>query len=186
MGAEEIRAVLVAYKTVMDASWPKMHPHMAERARGWAGETEENLKAQLEHYVRDSAAHPESQIRIFWKLGDKFQFAGCNALFARDAGVQSADDLIGIDDFNEKLPWVRMAPKYRADDEEVYRSGQAKLDIVERQGQAEGIHWIRVGKAPIRIGDKVIGILGMYEMLSNEAGRKLYAERMQNPSPPAP
>jgi hypothetical protein len=182
MGAEEIRAVLVAYKTVMEASWPTMHPHMADRARGWPGETEENLRTQLEHYVRESSAHPDLHVRVFWKLGDRFRFAGGNALFARDAGLPSASDLIGIDDFDEKLPWVRMAPKYRADDEEVYRTGQAKLDIVERQGQAEGIHWIRVGKAPIRASERVIGILGMYEILTHEAGRKLYAERMQNRS----
>jgi hypothetical protein len=183
MGAEEVRAVLEAYKTVMEASWPSLHPHMAERARSWPKETEDNLRAELERYVRDSAAHADSRVRIFWKIGEKYQFAGCNALFAQDAGLHGPADLIGIDDFDEKLPWVRQAPKYRADDEEVYRTGEAKLDIVERQGQAEGnVHWLRVGKAPIRTSSGVIGLLGMYEVLSNDAGRKLYQERMQRPS----
>ena len=84
----------------------------------------------------------------------------------------------GIDDFDKRLPWGHQAAKYRLDDESVFESSTPKLDILERQQSAAGITWVRAGKAPIRkpAGD-VIGILGMYELLDSEEGRKLYAAR---------
>ena len=179
MGAEHVRAVLAAYKVVMEASWPTLHPTLAQRSRNWPAASEAELQSELEQYLRESS-QVGGRVRIFWKFGDKFLFGGCNLLFARDAGLSSPADLLGIDDFDEKLPWVRQAPKYRADDEQVYRSGQPKLDIIERQGQAEGSHhWLRVGKTPIRNAEGgVIGILGMYEVLENDVARRLYAERL--------
>jgi len=183
MAADELRAVLAAYKQVMEASWPTLHPAMAQRAPGWANASEEELQAELNRYLRESA-RPNGRVRIFWKFGEKLLFGGCNQLFARDAGLPAPADLLGIDDFDPKLPWNRQASKYRADDEQVFRSGTAKLDIVERQDQTAGVHhWLRVGKAPIRTANgAVIGILGMYEVLENDVGRRLYAQRVMNPS----
>jgi hypothetical protein len=64
------------------------------------------------------------------------------------------------------------------DDEAVFTSRNAKLDILERQQSSTGITWVRAGKAPIRrASGEVIGIFGMYELLDAEAGRKLFAER---------
>jgi hypothetical protein len=180
MGTDEIRGVLAAYKEVMEASWPDLHPELEQRSRRWAQASEAELQFELENYLRDSA-RPNSRVRIFWKLGDKFRFAGCNLLFARDAGLPETATLLGWDDFDGRLPWVRQAPKYRADDEQVYRSGRPKLDIVERQDQTEGTHWLRVGKTPIRnVAGQVVGLLGMYEVLTSEVGRRLYAERLKH------
>jgi hypothetical protein len=183
MGADELRGVLAAYKEVMEASWPTLHPTMAQRSVGWPAASESDLQAELDRYLKDSAA-PGGRVRIFWKFSDKLRFGGCNLLFAQDAGLSGAADLIGIDDFDPKLPWVRQAPKYRADDEQVFKSGVPKLDIVERQDQSEGVHhWLRVGKTPIRTPDgTVIGILGMYEVLASDVGRRMYAERVMSPA----
>jgi hypothetical protein len=116
-------------------------------------------------------------VRVFWKLGPDLKFAGCNEHFAHDAGMPKAQ-LIGKDDFDPKLPWKHQSAKYRIDDEAVVKAGEAKLDIIERQRGTTGtITWVRAGKAPIRAGQEVIGILGMYEVLDDATGRRLFAEQ---------
>ena len=174
--AEHTRAILTAYQQVMAASWPDLHPEMVGRAPGWASGSPEALSQELEGYLR-AASRPECPVRVFWKLTPDYKFGGCNDHFARDAGVPAAD-LVGADDFDRRLPWVHQAAKYRADDEAVVRSGRAKLDIIERQRSATGtITWVRVGKAPLRTMAGVIGILGMYEMLDADTGRRLFAKQ---------
>jgi len=76
------------------------------------------------------------------------------------------------------LPWVRQAAKYRDDEEAVFKSGTPKLDIIERQQGTTGvITWVRAGKAPIRTARETIGVLGMYEMLDDATGRRLFGEQ---------
>lgn len=175
---EEVGAILVAYRQVMNASWPQLHPGMAKRAPHWAFATEAELRSELQGYVREASA-PECPVRVFWKLGPKFLFAGCNEHFAHDAGLKSAAELIGLDDFSPKLPWRAQAAKYRADDKEVYDKGAANLDILERQTSGTGaVQWVRVGKTPIRTSrGEVIGILGMYELLDEKKAQKRFFER---------
>ena len=122
-------------------------------------------------------------MRVFWKLGPKFVFGGANDNFARDAGLRAAE-LVGIDDFDPRLPWGAQAAKYRADDQEVFTSGQAKLDILERQTSSTGaVVWVHVGKAPIRLASgAVIGILGMYDLLDEKTAQKVFFERAGRPA----
>ena len=175
--AETLRAILTAYKTVMEASWPTLHPDMADGPRKWPAANQASLEAELAEYLRASAGAGNS-IRVFWKLGPEFKFGGVNELFARDGGFARPEELVGLDDFDKRLPWGHQAAKYRLDDEEVYKSGTPKLDILERQQSSTGITWVRAGKAPIRkASGEVIGIFGMYEILDPEAGRKLYSQR---------
>jgi PAS domain-containing protein len=179
MTSEETRAVLMAYVQVMEASWPDLHSNMAQRAQHWPKLSAERLAAELAALLAETSV-PSCPVRIFWKHGRDFKFAGCNSSFAQDAGFPSPEALLGVDDFDSRLPWVHQASKYRADDEQVFHSGKAKLDIVERQRHTDGrIFWVRAGKAPI-IGSTggAIGILGMYEMLDDATGRRLYAERL--------
>jgi len=185
-GVEELRGILAAYKQVMDASWPQLHPTMAENSKRWAQLGESELAAELAGYVKQSSAG--SSVRVFWKTGPKFVFAGCNELFAQDAGIPSAE-LIGTDDFNKRLPWMNQAAKYRTDDKAVAQSGEANLDIIERQTSASGtITWVRAGKAPIRgAGGSVIGILGMYELLDSATGSRLFGDQqVRKARPPQP
>lgn len=111
MSADQLRAVLSAYQRVMIASWPTLHPDMTERASQWATASAETLEAEMQSYVRQ-ASEPSCTVRVFWKTGPRFTFAGCNEQFARDAGMPTAA-LLGKDDFDPKLPWVRQAAKYR-------------------------------------------------------------------------
>jgi hypothetical protein len=178
MGAEQFRAILMAYKRVMEASWPSLHPEMAAAAGHWAHADENALRAELAGYLRE-ASSPTTRVRIFWKLAPGFVFGGCNLPFAHDAGFPDANAVVGIDDFDARLPWTRQAAKYREDDEQVFYTGQPKLDIVERQRQSDGTIWVRAGKAPIRAASgEVLGILGMYEVVDSDVGRRMFAERL--------
>lgn len=172
-----LRAVLAAYREVMDGSWPTLHPSMARKAPHWKSASEEELAAELAGYLRD-ASQPRSRVRVFWKVTPKLLFGGCNSLFAADAGMAAPDALIGLDDFDLRLPWAPQAAKFRADDEAVYH-GEARLDIIEQQTSTEGLRWVRAGKAPIRTTKGPIGILGMYEILEPELGAKLHAAQQR-------
>ena len=101
-------------------------------------------------------------VRVFWK-DTELRYLGCNAMFARDAGFSSPEDVIGKDDF--QMAWREQAELYRADDKRVMTLGQPKLNYDEPQTTADGsMIWLRTSKVPIRddTGD-VIGILGIYE-----------------------
>ena len=182
MSAEEVRGVLAAYKTVMEASWPSLHPAMKGRAAQWLSASEAALQAELREYLRE-ASQPTCRVRVFWKIGPHFSYAGGNAHYATDAGFASIADLIGLNDFDEKVPWQAQAAKFRKDDKEVFDSGVAKLDILERQDSAAGTVWVKVGKTAIRNGSGVvIGILGMYEQLDEAVATKMYLERVRRQS----
>src|ERR1700737_931064 len=129
---DDLRAILAAYKKVADASWPQLHPSMHDRSRHWGTATEHELRTELDEYVRD-ASSPTCQLRLFWKIGPQFAFGGCNAQFAQDAGFANATDLVGITDFDPRLPWRPQSAKYRLDDEAIVASRTPQLDIVERQ-----------------------------------------------------
>lgn len=182
--AEELRAVLMTYREVKSASWPELHPRMVQNAPRWPFASEAELRAELDGYLAETSA-PTCPVRVFWKLGRKFVFGGCNAHFARDAGLSGPAEVIGLDDFSPKLPWQAQAAKYRADDKEVFDSGKANLDILERQTSGSGVvQWVRVGKAPIKtVEGPVIGILGMYELLDEKVAQKLFFERSRGGGP---
>ena len=174
--ADHTRGVLVAYQQVMGASWPTLHPAMTERASAWPSASAETLEAELQSYVVQ-ASDPRCPVRVFWKIGPRFAFAGCNEQFAHDAGMPKAE-LLGRDDFDAKLPWKHQAAKYRIDDEAVVKAGTPRLDIIERQrGTTGAITWVRAGKAPIRTRQDTLGILGMYEVLDDVTGRRLFGEQ---------
>jgi hypothetical protein len=180
--ADELRAILVAYHQVMSASWPDLHRDMGRRSTSWASASAEALERELSGYVQ-AASQSGSRVRLFWKLLPGFTFGGCNEQFAHDAGL-AAKDLIGSNDFDPRLPWVLQGAKYRADDEAVVAAGQARLNIIERQRGTSGqITWVRVGKAPIRTATGVIGILGMYEVLDPQEGRRLFTEHGKRNKP---
>ena len=173
---EELRGVLAAYKMVKDASWPDLHPGMAKASARWPQAGEAELKKDLRDYL-DETGKAGCSVRVFWKLGDGLRFGGCNAMFAKDAGLSGPDEMVGLDDFSDKLPWNAQAAKYRFDDKEVVDSGKPKLDILERQSSAKGTVWVLVGKAPVRVGNKSIGILGMYDILDQAQANKILSKR---------
>jgi hypothetical protein len=175
-GANELRAILNAYKQVMEASWPNLHPAIFARAAHWATASEAELRQELTGYLTQASA-PGVSVRIFWKTLPGFKFGGCNAAFARDAGLRSPSDIVGLDDYDKRLPWSMQAAKYRVDDQNIVNRGLPMLDIIERQNSPSGMFWMRVGKTPIKTTEgKIIGLLGMYERVDAETGGKLFVQ----------
>jgi diguanylate cyclase (GGDEF)-like protein/PAS domain S-box-containing protein len=106
-------------------------------------------------------------IRVFWKDRDS-RYLGCNTLFARDAGLNRPDDLIGKTDF--EMGWKAQAELYRADDRRVMESGVPILGYVEPQTTLRGdTIWLRTSKVPLRdTAQQVIGVLGIYEDITEK------------------
>jgi PAS domain S-box-containing protein len=101
-------------------------------------------------------------VRIFWKSKD-LQYLGANNLFAKDAGLLHADEIIGKNDF--QLAWKEQAELYRTDDLKVMESGISKLFYDEPQTTPNGnCIWLNTSKVPLRNeANQIIGVLGIYE-----------------------
>ncbi len=101
-------------------------------------------------------------VRVFWKDLEG-RYLGCNLAFARDAGLEAPDEIIGKVDYD--MGWLPQADQYRTDDRQVMDSGVAKMNYEEPQTTPEGqTIWLRTSKIPLRdASGAVIGILGVYE-----------------------
>ncbi|WP_310449880.1 PAS domain-containing protein [Sulfuritalea sp.] len=101
-------------------------------------------------------------LRVFWK-DRRLCYLGCNAAFARDAGMAHPQDVIGRDDY--QMRWADQAEAYRAADRVVLESGIARLNVEERQTTADGQEtWLRVSRVPLRNAqNETIGVLGIYD-----------------------
>ncbi len=113
-------------------------------------------------------------IGLFWKDLRSF-YLGCNAAFARDAGIASPAEIVGLTDFD--LAWSSIAEKVREDDRAVMESGIARLGYEDPVTLRDGRRvWHHKNKLPIRGPDgRVVGVLGTYEDVSE---RRLAEERL--------
>jgi PAS domain S-box-containing protein len=104
-------------------------------------------------------------VRVFWKDRDG-RYLGCNGAFARDAGLNDPQSIVGLDDF--ELGWRAQAERYRADDRAVMESGVPRLGYLEPQTTPDGSTiWLRTSKVPLTDGDgRLTGILGIYDDVS--------------------
>ncbi len=100
--------------------------------------------------------------RVFWADRNSV-YLGCNRIFAEDAGVARAQDIIGKNDF--ELSWAGRAEQYRRDDQDVMGSGRPKIGYEEQVLRADGRdRWVRASKVPLRnMEGSVIGVLGTFE-----------------------
>ncbi len=101
-------------------------------------------------------------VRVFWKDAD-LRYLGCNTLFARDAGLDHPEQLIGRDDF--AMGWREQAELYRRDDRQVMESRRPKIDLVEPQTTPDGGKiWLKTSKVPLQMPNgEVVGVLGVYD-----------------------
>jgi len=102
---------------------------------------------------------------VFWK-GLDLNYLGANASFARDGGMATPEQLIGLSDFD--MPWHEFANHYRADDQQVIDSKTAKLNIIEKITDAKGDDkWLLTNKVPLfKLNGELLGILGTYVDIS--------------------
>ncbi|NJP05374.1 MAG: PAS domain S-box protein [Chloroflexaceae bacterium] len=100
---------------------------------------------------------------IFWK-DHNLVYQGCNQTFARAAGLERPEDIVGKDD--NALPWKpEESTFFRQVDMAVMTSDTAQYNIVEPQLQANGKQaWLNTNKIPLHDeAGNVIGILGSFD-----------------------
>lgn len=123
-----------------------------------------------------------SPIRVFWK-DRNLTYLGCNPLFAKDAGKQSPEELIGLDDF--QMGWSDQAELYRNDDRQVILSGTSKLGFEEPQTTPDGHRiWLCTSKVPLKNPQgEIDGILGIYDDITERKEAEIelanYREHLQ-------
>jgi len=117
-------------------------------------------------------------VRVFWK-NRKLEYVGCNRLFAKDAGLESPEDIEGKTDFD--LAWKSVADRYRADDRKVIDAGMLKLGYEEPQLSEDGRQlWLRTNKVPLRDqDDNIIGVLGSYEDITERKKAAIALEKSE-------
>lgn len=100
-------------------------------------------------------------LRIFWKDLDSV-YLGANTLFARDAGRETPDALIGETDLD--MIWRDKAKEYRREDSEILTSGKPMVRCDERCVASLGAgRWFQTTKVPLTDEGRMIGILGLYD-----------------------
>jgi PAS domain S-box-containing protein len=129
------------------------------------------LREEVEGRLRDSQQMLQLVLDyipqyVFWKDCDSI-YLGCNRNFARAAGVETPQELVGKTDYD--LPWKKEeADFYRECDRRVIESDTPELHIAESQLQASGKQvWVDTNKIPLHDGEgRVVGILGTYENIT--------------------
>ncbi len=102
--------------------------------------------------------------RVFWKDCNSVLIGG-NRAFARDAGFDNPEDLIGKTDHD--LPWRAEAEAFIQDDRTVVETDTPKYHIIEPMTQAENLAWLDTNKVPLHDANgNVAGILGTYEVIT--------------------
>ena len=104
--------------------------------------------------------------RVYWK-DKRSTYLGANRMFARDAGREKPEDLIG--DVDQNLSWNEQADLIRDDDLAVM-SGRSKVGCEESQTTADGQErWFNTTKVPLTdIEGHTIGVLGFYEDITEQ------------------
>ncbi|MDD2811711.1 PAS domain S-box protein, partial [Rhodoferax sp.] len=165
-GTEKARGIWVLKDGRFFASFTQSLPMGAHTGRIWCFKdiTElylSRLKTQ-ESLTLLQTVIDHSPMRIFWK-DTELRYLGCNPLFAQDAGLAHAQDLIGKLDTD--LSWAANAQAYNADDRQVMTSGVPRLAFEEMQTTPSGDSiWLSTSKVPLySASKKLMGVLGMYE-----------------------
>ena len=98
---------------------------------------------------------------LFWK-DEHSTFLGCNRVFAKQAGFNNPDEIIGKTDYD--LPWDRKnSDIYILDDQQVIRSQQPKLNIEEIMQVNNHRSVLLTSKVPLIKQGKTIGIIGIFQ-----------------------
>ena len=132
------------------------------RQRAWAKDALQKNEVMLSLILNSI---PQS---IFWKDQNSI-YLGCNKVFALEAGLEDAAQIIGKSDFD--LPWSREESEaYRRDDREVIESQEPKIHIIETQHQHDGKKvWLDTTKIPLKdILNTRYGVLGIYENITEQ------------------
>ena len=117
---------------------------------------------------------------VFWKDVNS-AYLGCNAVFARFAGIGTSENIVGMSDYD--LAWTQEeADSFRRDDRRVMDADTPIYHIIEPQLQADGKHaWLDTNKIPIHdTKGNVVGILGTYEDITERKNYETELERLKS------
>ncbi len=109
--------------------------------------------------------------RVFWKDSEN-RYLGANRLFARDAGVDDPEELVGRDAAD--IAWPETMDAAFDDDRRLLDDGAEKHVAKRRFKPVRGeAFWAETTKVPIRAPDgEVLGVLGMYDDVSERISRE--------------
>ncbi|MGD2116799.1 MAG: ATP-binding protein [Chromatiales bacterium] len=132
--------------------WNRLQMNYINMAKAQVGSSKKMLQLVLDTIP----------VRVFWKDRD-LNYLGCNKLFARDAGFEHPNELLGLNDFD--MAWKNEAENYRDDDFDVMRNDKNLVGYEESQTTPEGdLLWLRTSKIPLKdVSGSIFGILGTYE-----------------------
>ncbi len=118
-------------------------------------------------------------VRVFWKDKNSV-YLGCNKVFAKDAGVESPEDIVGKTDYD--LAWKKEeADLYRKYDAAVISSDQPQYHIIEPQLHSNGTEaWLDTNKIPLHDSSgAVVGVLGTYEDITERKRADEFLKRSE-------
>ncbi|MCD4783637.1 MAG: PAS domain S-box protein [Candidatus Eremiobacteraeota bacterium] len=108
---------------------------------------------------------------VFWKDRNSV-FLGCNNNFARVAGVDKPEDIIGKTDYD--LAWKKeKSDFYRECDKRIMNTGKPEYYINELQLQPDGTKsWLETNKIPLKDENgEVFGVLGTYDDITERRNK---------------
>ena len=94
---------------------------------------------------------------MVWLKDEQSRFLAVNTPFARNFGWSSAADLVGKTDFDTTTP--SLAETYRADDQQVLRTGLPK-SVVEEIESNGTLRWYETYKSPVSIDGRRTATVG--------------------------
>ncbi len=169
----EVRTVLLSAETINlggEACLLAVCNDITERKQ-----IEQAMREQKEylHLILDNIPQ-----EVFWKDAN-LVFLGCNQNWAKAAGLDSPEAVVGKTDYDLVLN-REMANFFRAEDRRIMETDQPELHIVasKQKPSADGhTIWLDISKIPIHDTDgKVIGIVGVIEDITV---RKLAEEALR-------
>ncbi len=116
--------------------------------------------------------------RIYWKDLDLI-YMGCNYHFARDAGYENPEDIVGKDDY--EMVWKKDAEVYRGDDRSVITTGEPKFNYEELFFNKEGqeLTWL-TNKMPLEnIDGKTIGVIAISENITDKKAAEKDKQKLE-------
>ncbi len=124
----------------------------------------EEMVAKQSHLLLELINSIPNNIFIKNKQGE---FLLANVWVSKLMGVNSPQDLLGKTDFD--FHPKKLAKKYFRDEQEVIKTGRAKMNIIEQVVDSENNRkWYSTSKLPLKDNkDEIIGIMGIGRDISN-------------------
>ena len=162
-------------------------------SNSWLGDAKENNQLVILYDIteRKNAKEKELEylqvlegvlnsinVRVFWK--DKnLNYLGCNQNFAKDAGFQTVQEIIGKNDFD--MGWKDQAALYQKDDALVINNGKPRLNLEEPQTTPDNkTITLLTNKIPLLNSEgEINGVIGTYLDISERKEQELALAKSQ-------